>query len=149
MNSLSLCKCITLVCGRWEDVSNKVTGSVERFDLKLHQWSPLSGLPHPVSDTAAKATGCMYSVAMMLIIKSYHVHRPMTAQHASGSPWWPPKICDLGAAVSLGSYVYVVGGVYQSCLRYAPAKDRWTELSGPRLVHANAPAVVWQGRVLV
>ena len=60
-----------------------------------------------------------------------------------------PKVCDLGAAVSLGSYVYLVGGVYRSCLRYAPAEDRWTELSEPRLVHRNAPAVVWQGGVLV
>jgi len=60
-----------------------------------------------------------------------------------------PKVCELGAAVSLGSYIYLVGGTFRSCLRYAPAEDRWTVLSEPRLVHKNAPAVVWQGGVLV
>ena len=60
-----------------------------------------------------------------------------------------PKVCDLGAAVSLGSYIYLVGGSWRSCLRHALAEDRWTVLSEPRLEHSNAPAVVWQGGVMV
>ena len=60
-----------------------------------------------------------------------------------------PEVCELGAAVSLGQYVYLVGGFSRSCLRYDPATDSWRKLSQPCLKHANAPAVVWQGGIVV
>ena len=60
-------------------------------------------------------------------------------------------MCELGAAVSVNRCIYLVGGFSQSCLRYDPATDSWTRLSQPRQSqeHSNAPAVVWQGGVLV
>ncbi|KAK2174685.1 hypothetical protein NP493_785g01001 [Ridgeia piscesae] len=53
-----------------------------------------------------------------------------------------PEVCDLSAAVSLGQYIYLVGGFSRSCLRYDPATDSWRKLSQPRLEHGNAPAVM-------
>ena len=152
MNSLSLCKCITLVCGRWEDVSNKVTGSVERFDLKWCQWSQgrvlVSGRGSGVKEkrSAANETyDCMCSVAVMLIISCYHAHRPMTLYQASGSPWWPPpRYVTLVLLSAWGlSYIWweALGGPVSGMLRL--------RRGGRSLVHGNAPAVVWQGRVLV
>jgi len=60
-----------------------------------------------------------------------------------------PEECDVGCVVTLNSYMYVVGGYSQSCLRYYPSADGWTVLSQPRMKHGVAPAVVWRGRILV
>ena len=139
------------VVGGW-DVNNKVTGSVERFDLKRRQWSCLSDLPHPVYAPAATSHG--HRVYVFGGLDADNKVLSCTQAYDSATGQWltlaaTPKVCNLGAAVSLGSYVYLVGGSYRSCLRYAPAEDRWRELSRPHLEHANAPAVVWQGGVLV
>ena len=139
------------VVGGW-DVNEKVMGSVERFDLKQRQWSPLSDLPHPVRVPAVTSHG--HSVYVFGGRDADNKELSCTQAYDTTSGQWltlaaTPKVCDLGAAVSLGSHIYLVGGARRSCLRYAPAEDRWTELSGPRLVHHNAPAVVWQGGVLV
>ena len=57
-----------------------------------------------------------------------------------------PKACNISAAVSINRFIYLVGGFSQSCLRYDLASDSRTGLSQ---VHGNAPAVVWQGGILV
>ena len=139
------------VVGGW-DVNGKVTGSVERFDLKRRQWSALSDLPHPVYVPAATSHG--HSVYVIGGHDAANKVLSCTQSYDCTTEQWltlaaTPKVCDLGAAVSLGSVIYLVGGAQRSCLRYAPAEDRWTELSESRLDHANAPAVVWQGGVLV
>ena len=139
------------VVGGW-DVNKKVTGSMERFDLKRRQWSALSDLPHPVYDPSATSHG-----HMVYVIGGHdagNISLSCTQGYDSTTGQWltmaaTPKVCVLGAAVSLGSHIYLVGGAWRSCLRYAPAEDRWTVLSEPRLVHQNAPAVMWKGQVLV
>ena len=59
------------------------------------------------------------------------------------------EACSLGSAVAFSRYIYLLGGFRRSCLRYDPATDSWTRLSEPRQKHGNAPAVVWQGQILV
>ncbi|KAI0209911.1 hypothetical protein LSAT2_005346 [Lamellibrachia satsuma] len=60
-----------------------------------------------------------------------------------------PEGCNIGAAVTLNGFIYVVGGLNRTCLKYDPVTDCWTRLSQPRKAHCNAPAVVWHGCILV
>ena len=133
-------------------VNQKVTGSVERFDLTRRQWSALSDLPHPVYDPSATSYG-----HMVCVIGGYDADNKalscIQGFDSTTGQWLTlaatPKVYVLGAAVSLGSHICLVGGTRRSCLQYSEAEDRWTVLSEPRLGHRNAPAVVWKGGALV
>ena len=135
-----------------KDVSKKVTGSVERFDLKQHQWSSLPDMPQPVFDPAAISYG--HRVFVFGGRDADNKSLSCTQAYDTMSNKWltlaaTPTACVLGAVVSVNRFIYLVGGFSRSCLRYDPASDSWTGLSQPHQEHGNAPAVVWQGGILV
>ena len=51
--------------------------------------------------------------------------------------------------MTVKSKIYIVGGFQQSCLCYDPILSQWTTLSQCQHEHADAPALVWKGRILV
>ena len=126
-----------------KDVSDKVIGSVDRFHLRRRQWSSLPDMPQPVFEPVA-ISGHDTDNEKLSCTQAYDT--------VSGN-WLTLaamlEVCDLGTAVCINRCTYLVGGFSQSCLRYDPATDSWTRLSRPRQEHRNAPAVEWQGGILV
>ena len=135
-----------------KDGNNKVTGSTEQYSFTQHQWTPLPAMPWPVMQPTATSHG--HKVFMFGGRDDDNKNLLCTRAYDTKAGKWltlgdMPEVCDLGAAVSLGQYIYLVGGFSRSCLRYDPATDSWMRLSQPRLKHGNAPAVVWQGGIVV
>ena len=135
-----------------EDATKEANGSVEKFDLRRRHWLSLPNMPQPVFDPAAISYGHRVYVFGGRDADDENLSCTQAYDTVSGN-WLTladmPEVCDLAAAVSVNRCIYLVGGFSQSCLRYDPAKDSWTRLSQPRQEHSNAPAVVWQGGVLV
>ena len=135
-----------------EDASDKMISSVERFDLKQRQWSSLPDMPQPVSSASAISYGHRVFVFGGRSANNKNLSCTQAYDTVSGN-WLTladmPEVCDLGAAVSMTRCIYLVGGFSRSCLRYDTATDSWTRLSRPRQGHSNAPAVMWQGSILV
>ena len=135
-----------------KDINDKATGSTEQYSLMQHQWTPLPAMPWPVRNPATTSHG--HKVFVFGGRDDDNKNLLCTRAYDTKAGKWltlgdMPEVCNLGAAVSLGQYVYLVGGGSRSCLRYDPATDSWRKLSQPRLKHGNAPAVVWQGGILV
>ena len=135
-----------------KDVSGKVIASVERFDLRRRQWSSLPNMPKPVLDPAAISYGHRVYVFGGRSADNKSLSCAQAYDTVSGN-WLTLaamlEVCHLGAAVSINRCIYLVGGFSRSCLRYDPATDSWKRLSRPHHEHGNAPAVVWQGGILV
>ena len=131
---------------------SKVVKSVERLDVKRRHWTSMPDMPQSV-----------YFSMTVSHNNSLYVFGGRDAEKNSLRCSWRydtiwgvwrsladmPVACNLGSVVTLNNYIYTVGGYTKSCMRYDPAKDCWTRLSQPRLKHGNAPAVVWQGNILV
>ena len=149
-SSVGMGNTVYVVGGFGDD--SKVIKSVERLDVKRRQWTSVPDMPQFVyfsmtvshnnslyvfggRDAEKNALRCSWRYDTM-----WGVWRSLADM---------PVACDLGSVVMLNNYIYTVGGYTKSCMRYDPAKDCWTKLSQPRLGHGNAPAVVWQGNVLV
>ena len=133
-------------------VSGKAIASVERFDLKQHQWSSLPDMPQPVHNPSAASYDHRVYVFGGRSADNKMLSCTQAFDTVSGK-WLmlaaTPEVCNIGSAVTLCRSIYLMGGFNQSCLRYDPAMDSWTRLSPPSQKHGNAPAVVWQGGVLV
>ena len=134
-----------------EDASDKTIGSVERFDLKRRQWSSLPNMPQPVSDPTAISYDHRVYVFGGHDAADKNLSCTQAYDTVSGN-WLTladmPEACNV-AAVSMNRCIYLVGGFSRSCLRYDLATDSWTRLSQLRQKHGNAPAIVWQGGILV
>lgn len=135
-----------------EDDLDQPLNAVERFDGRLRQWTKVAGMLTGLSDPLAHSCGANIfvfggigdgdrtsSLTQMYdpVWDRWHYRAPM------------PEPCRLGAGVVVNDRIYVVGGYNQACMSYSPATDAWTIMSRPREKHGNAPAVVWQGRILL
>ncbi len=60
-----------------------------------------------------------------------------------------PRECNFVSGVTFKSKIYIVGGFQQSCMCYDPILCQWTTLSQCRHEHADGPALVWKGKILV
>ena len=140
---------VYVVGGKGAD--GKVVKTVERLDVKCRQWTSLADMPQSVYLPMTVSCGSSVYVFGGRDEKNNSVRcAPM---YTMWGEWRiltdMPEECDLGSVVTLNSYIYVLGGYKKSCMRYDPATDCWKRLSKPRLKHCNAPAVVWQGNILV
>ena len=141
---------VYVVGGR--DASKKAMASVERVDVVQRQWSSLTDLPRAMyAPSVISYDQKIYVFGGVdgdgKILSCVHVYDSVLRQWLTLPDM--PEACTFGAAVSIGGFVYLVGGGSRSCLRFDPATDQWTLMSRPRLVHSNAPAVVWEGGILV
>ncbi|ELU07347.1 hypothetical protein CAPTEDRAFT_215394 [Capitella teleta] len=61
-----------------------------------------------------------------------------------------PGACESGAALSLNSSIFVVGGAERACFRYTPTTDTWIVLLQPTHVHTLSTAITaWKGNILL
>ena len=148
--SVSLGKCIYVVGGM--DADKKTLASVEFLDTKRQQWLFMPAMPQPGWNPMV----CTYSNRVFVFggADAQNTFQRCTQVFDATRGQWSslsdmPVMCSFGAAVTLNDFIYVVGGDQRTCLKYDPATDRWTRLSGPRQKHRYAPAVVWRGSILV
>ena len=135
-----------------KDVSDTVTGAVERFNLTKRQWSSQPDLSRPVRVPAVTSHG--HNVFVFGGRDGSNKELTCTQAYNTVTGQWTtladmPGKCDLCCAVSFSKYTYLVGSFNQICRRYNPATDSWVELNQSRQKHGNAPAVVWEGGILV
>jgi len=149
--SISLGDCVYVVGGVGVKPDD-VLASVERLNLKRRQWSTLPDLPHAVFGSMVATYDNRVFVFGGQDAQRVRMCCSQVFDVARGN--WStvsdtPGMCSLGAAVTLNESIYVVGGDNRKCLKYDPASDIWKILSHPLYDHANAPAVVWRGSILV
>ena len=155
---LARCKHRTVVHGEWvyalggEDDVDRPLGSVERMSLKTRTWSESSPMPTPLSDPLAVNFG--RNIFVFGGIEADDTTASVTMAFDCVWKEWQtksemPEPCRLGAAASVNDRIYIVGGYTRTCLSYTPSTDQWSILASPKDKHGNAPAVVWQGRILV
>ena len=149
--SVSMGDCVYVVGGLGV-VDNNVLASVECFNVKRRQWSAMPDLPRAVMAVMVVTYGNSVFVfggrdEQNVALSCTQVLDTTRGQWTTRSD--SPEACNVGAAVTFNDFVYVVGGGYNTCLQYNPATDTWKRLSQPRGKHANAPAVVWRGCILV
>ena len=60
-----------------------------------------------------------------------------------------PSCCTFGSAVVYKERIFVIGGFEQCCMTFDPTQNQWTTLSQCLRQHAGAPALVWEGRIVV
>ncbi|KAI0242680.1 Ring canal kelch protein [Lamellibrachia satsuma] len=140
---------VYVVGGKGAD--GKVVKTFERLNVKRRQRTSLPDMPQSVYFPMAVSYGSGVYVfgGRDAKKKSASCARMYTMWGEWRTLTDMPEVCDIGSVVTLNSYIYVVGGYRKSCMRYDPATDCWKRLSKPRLEHGNAPAVVWQGNILV
>ncbi len=61
----------------------------------------------------------------------------------------PVDGCADTDVVALNGHIFLVGGNIGGCFSYNPALDTWSALTDLEDSHISAPAVVWQGKILV
>ncbi len=60
-----------------------------------------------------------------------------------------PRKCRFGSGVAFKAKIYIMGGFQHACMCYDPTLSQWTTLSQCRHEHADAPALVRNGKILV
>ena len=149
--SVSLGNCVYLVGGACVGDSN-TTASVDCLNLKRREWLSMPDIPQIIWKPAIAAHG--NKIFVFGGTDDWCTAVSFTQEFDTTSRKWSalsdmPVACEGCSAVTLDDYIYVVGGVARTCLRYHPATDTWTTLSGPRGQHAEAAAVVWRGCILL
>ena len=150
-HSISLADCVYVIGGKGVDKTN-VLASIECFSVSRRQWSRMPDLQHAVRIPMAVTYGNKIFVlggrdAANKDVRYTQVFDSTRCECTTQSDM--TEGCSLGAAVTMNSAVYVVGGHNRCCLKYDPATNTWTKLSRPLKKHGIAPAVVWRGSILV
>ncbi len=135
-----------------EDDIDRPLKTIEKLDIRARHWAPATAMMKALSDPLVISHGKFVYVLGGIA----HDDTTSTTTQVFDPVWgdWKyrsdmPHPCRLGAAAALNDKIYVVGGYTKSCMSYDPRLDVWTALTVPKDKHGNAPAVVWQGRILV
>ena len=126
--------------------------SVERFNVRWHQWSAVPDMPQPVLfPVVAIYNDIIYVFGGVGGDKEAVSH---TWKYDPVKEVWNtladmPQCSPHSAVVVLNNFIYVVGGYTPLCLRYDPSMNTWAYRSSPLHPHGAGAAVVWQGRILL
>lgn len=127
-----------------------ILDSVEKFDLKKHKWTSVCPMLAPVCyPPLVTFRSSIYALGSF--DKNWE---PMlcTQEYDTVCDIWRMKTeipeDGVGAAVSLGDTIYVLGSKPRSFLSYQPLSDTWTSLVSPQLPHVWRPVVVWRDKIL-
>ncbi|KAK2182792.1 hypothetical protein NP493_336g03025 [Ridgeia piscesae] len=149
--SVSLGDCVYVVGGAGGG-DTSTSASVECLNLKSREWLSMPDIPNTSWQPAIATYG--NTIFVFGGLDDWSTALTFTQEFDTTSRKWStlsdmPVGCDDCNAVTLDDYIYVVGGVNRTCLKYHPATDTWTTLSGPRGQHAEAAVVVWRGCILL
>ncbi len=142
---------VCVIAGQVTD--GTVIPAVECLKGKKNQWEIMPNIPkavmHPMAvayrlhiyvfggtdmkGTTSSLSGCVFRPAR----KSWQVLPNM------------PTACTLGSVVVFKDMFFLVGGIERSCMSFDPVLNVWTRLSQCKHQHADAPAVVWNDRILI
>lgn len=125
---------------------------VFRYDPAEDAWQHLTDLPRPLAGVlAAVWNGRLYAFGgsdEATELDTTYIYDLERGAWSQGAPM-PGGARDYGAAVPLGSHIYVVGGweARHDCERYLPEEDRW-EACAPMRHGRQSPVATSDGRYL-
>ncbi|ELT97985.1 hypothetical protein CAPTEDRAFT_134985 [Capitella teleta] len=123
--------------------------SVECLDIKSLKWGHLSDLPLCLS--TPMLTTVKDRLFVLGGIKGGGHSRMVFEYHNEAweerSPM--PEECRRGAAMEFDGFIFVVGGLEKSCLRYCQRRDDWNILQRTTFPHMFGPAMVWNDAIIV
>ncbi len=127
----------------------------EAYDPANDTWTPLAPLPEPAHHMMATGHNgkvFVFGGARTMAwraTESVFVYDPTTAAWALAGSM--PERRLGGEAVSLGDFIYLVGGVggTTAMLRYDPVEDSWSVLPGPSQPREHVAATAFDGELWV
>ncbi|ELT99275.1 hypothetical protein CAPTEDRAFT_160730 [Capitella teleta] len=134
-------------------LNEQISSKVDSFDQQSRKWKQQpKEMPHAVSKS--------YVVPFetkIYVLGGIATYGPTTVNQEFDPIWdkWQlkqsmPGVCESGAAVSLNTSIFVVGGAERACFRYTPTTDTWIVLSHPTHVHTLSTAITaWEGNILL
>jgi N-acetylneuraminic acid mutarotase len=123
------------------------------YDPDADSWQSLEALPqgrHHLMTTAHDGRIFIFGGSPNIAFRptdSAWVYDPATAEWSDLAPM--PERRMSGAAVSLGDFIYIVGGSggTDTLLRYDPVADAWTSLAALNQSREHIAAVVMEGKI--
>ena len=122
-----------------KDFKDRMLASVESLNGKRKQLLSLPKIPQAVLLCAPAVVA--YSRRVIVLVAD--MRRTRICQWGSLSDL--SEVRSIGAAVTLNDFIYVVGGVECTYLKYDPTSDNWTKLSQ---LHARVKAMPQQWRLI-
>lgn len=129
--------------------------SFEAYDPLNDSWTELAPMPEPAHHMmVAGHSGKVYVFGggpdlSWQATASVHVYDPAEGMWTAGGAM--PERRMSGEAVSLGDFIYLVGGTggTTALLRFDPAEDAWSVLPGPSQAREHVAAVAFNGELWV
>ncbi len=135
-----------------QGVDEKEMASVECFQNNRGHWEVLSDAPKPLVHAMVVGHG-MYIYVFGGTDMAWNDSNQSYVFGTNRKSWQKladmPCNCKFGSAVVWKDMIYVVGGFKRTCMSFNPALNVWTSLPRCRHEHADGPAFVWKGRILV
>ncbi|ELT96843.1 hypothetical protein CAPTEDRAFT_63634, partial [Capitella teleta] len=109
-------------------INEHLSTMVDSFDQQSFQWKPQKrSMLHAVCKPYTVHFG-----TKLYVLGGIGVDGPSTVNQEFDPIWdkWQlkqsmPGVCESGAAVSLNTSIFVVGGAERACFRYTPTTDTW------------------------
>ncbi len=135
-----------------EGLDRKVIWSVECLNPENQKWQSMPDMPVALRHQVAVSCGQYIYVFGGLDTESHqkvgsYKFSPMKREWNKLEDM--PEICDFGSGVVYKDTIFIVGGFGRCCLQFKPRKNQWTTLSRCTHEHADAPALLWRGKILV
>ncbi len=133
------------------DLDDKALSSVECLSDISSKWDKMPNLPKAMYHCIA--VGCRGQLFvfggktdMDVFVSSFVFSKNQGEWQALPDM---PRECNFGFGVAFKSKIYIVGGFEKSYLCYDPTLSQWTTLSQCQHEHADGPALVWKGKILL
>ncbi len=126
--------------------------SVESLQKYRVRWEALPDIPKPLVYAMAVAHG-QYIYVFGGTDMNWANSKSCYVYGTKGKSWHTlpdmPRGCMCGSVVVWKDMIYLVGGFRRSCMSFNPATTTWSTLSQCVHEHGDAPALVWEDRILV
>jgi N-acetylneuraminic acid mutarotase len=127
------------------NTSGQQLNSLESYDPAGNTWTTLAPAPRGLDHHMMAAHG-----GKLYVLKYADIHVYDTAANAwSSRPDSSGMARDDGTAVTLGDYIYLLGGGPLPIQRYRPATNQWETRASLQTQRGHTNAVVLEGRIWV
>ncbi len=135
-----------------EGFGGKLISSVEHLNQENRIWQFLPDMP--VALRHQVAVSCGQYIYVFGGVDTESRHKVGSYKFSSMQLEWNklkdmPEICHFGSGVAYKDTIFIVGGFGRCCLQFKPMENQWSTLAQCAYEHADAPSLVWRGKILV